>query len=968
MTDVGYVSFDLVIKSRLEAQLEKIRSEAQKPAKKLGEAIGRAISESMNKADVSIPEIEMPKFEKEMEIPEVDVPQVEIPKADTSAFEQSAEEINEIVKRAVERMNKPVIEAEIAAGSPEPVKPKKYISYDPKKIQAEIDQSLSESAEKFNNEIREKLGEYEVPTEPVERLEKEIGNSKEKLELLQKKWQELSASDPTDKTRSQLQSVQQQIISTTNKIDKLKEKLNKMTAEKAVEIKPEISDNFQTEINEMAKAAKPVEIKTELSDGIKKKADEAANAAKSKFENASRAAGKNIEKNLGDSFGRVKNKASKSMSSIAAHINKLSVPIQKFRKNLASAFKSVFIMAALYAGFRAIKDGFAEAIKADNKFIASLNEVKANLSIAFMPVIQTVMPILNTLMTGLAAVTKSIASFISGLFGTTYKQSSEAVKKLKATADAAKKVKLSMAGIDEMNILSSSDNEQENVKKESIPDLGSGDAGAEKLGSKVKNIMSAAFETIKEKGKEVFKGLGEWADTSFSPTFEGIWDGLKAETEELLFTLDGIFSDIMSLGEPLKAYFSGDFTEWLGTCFETYGMIAVGLFDTFNTVFSDIWNIAVFPILSSFIKDGLPVITQFSTQSVKTLGTLFTAVKKNFDMIWNDAAKPVLKFIADKWQDVMESVKAFWDKWGEPIFEKLRKAIENCGDTFRKIWNSFLKPVFDKLMETADKLWDKHLKPLVDNLLDFVGEWINAALDIYNEFIAPVVSWFAEKFGPPIAELFGWVFDKIGEYIGGIIDAVSSIIDALKGVVNFVAGVFTGDWDRAWNGIKDIFGGVWDAVANLLKYPINAVIDLINGLIGAVKDGLNWIIDGLNNFGFEIPEWLGGGSVGFALPYIDVPEIPHLANGGLATEPTLAMVGDNRNARTDPEVIAPLSKLSGMLGGDTGEIIELLKLIVELLRNGMNIEIINYLFKGSSEFSREVLKAVRNDRIRKGEL
>lgn len=48
--------------------------------------------------------------------------------------------------------------------------------------------------------------------------------------------------------------------------------------------------------------------------------------------------------------------------------------------------------------------------------------------------------------------------------------------------------------------------------------------------------------------------------------------------------------------------------------------------------------------------------------------------------------------------------------------------------------------------------------------------------------------------------------------------------------------------------------------------------------------------------------------------------LPALAQGGLASAPTMALVGDNPNARIDPEVIAPLSKLKDMMfgGGDTG--------------------------------------------------
>ena len=101
------------------------------------------------------------------------------------------------------------------------------------------------------------------------------------------------------------------------------------------------------------------------------------------------------------------------------------------------------------------------------------------------------------------------------------------------------------------------------------------------------------------------------------------------------------------------------------------------------------------------------------------------------------------------------------------------------------------------------------------------------------------------------------------------------------------------------------------------------------------------------------------------MDYLDYVSLPRLANGGLATAPTLAMVGDNRNAKTDPEVIAPLSKLQGMVGSDP-EVVELLRMILELLRNGMNIEIINYLFRNSKEFSREVLNVVNMDKARSG--
>jgi len=158
--------------------------------------------------------------------------------------------------------------------------------------------------------------------------------------------------------------------------------------------------------------------------------------------------------------------------------------------------------------------------------------------------------------------------------------------------------------------------------------------------------------------------------------------------------------------------------------------------------------------------------------------------------------------------------------------------------------------------------------------------------------------------------------------------------------------------------------GIAESIAEIFKDVVNSLIDGINWVIAQPINAINAALDGIRDWGVDFG--LGEAKPFSWLPEIGVPEIPHLANGGLATAPTLAMVGDNRNAGVDPEVIAPLSKLQGMLGGENSEIVELLRLIVELLKSGMNIEIINYMFRNSREFSREVLNVINNDNARRG--
>lgn len=585
--------------------------------------------------------------------------------------------------------------------------------------------------------------------------------------------------------------------------------------------------------------------------------------------------------------------------------------------------------------------------------------LKATLGQGFINVFTPILKGLNMLLGKLQTVANAFKSFTNGLMNKDGIESAlsggttEAASLGAGIADAgdeavtaAKKAKKALAGFDEINTLSFGDSEDS-----AASDVGAGsgsidlsgineansavDSMAENMGKKFRGVINSVGNHF----KKVFGSLKKWGTVNFAPIFSGIFDGLSKNAATLMQTLEGIFADIQTLGEPLKEYFAGDFTIYLQAVFSNLGIIINGLFDTFNTVFSDIWNLAVFPMLQNFIILGLPVITQFATECWNTLGTLFTEIKEIFDTLWSEGVTPALSLISKVWEGLLQSMSDFWAKWGAPIFSNFRTAIRKTGDTLQNIWENILKPVWDNIMKVVDELWTAHLKPLVDNFLDFVGEFVNGALEIYNKFISPVVNWLVNVFGPPVSKVFNTIVDTVGKMVGNIVDAVSGIITALKGVVQFVSGVFSGDWGKAWEGIKNIFKGVWDALVSIIKTPINAVIGLINGMLSAIVGAVNAVIRALNTISFDIPDWvpgIGGMHFGFDFGELTPPQIPYLAKGGLAYQPTLAMVGDNKNARTDPEVISPLSKLQGIIsqsgGNGNDRIYELLMKIYELLR------------------------------------
>lgn len=830
-----------------------------------------------------------------------------IEKAMTDAFSavtRSAEDAGKAVAKAVARISS----ADSAVSSM-----MKNIVSDTSKLKSEFSKTFDDiknstlsQMQKLTDQIQKSLENVQLESDPVSGIDKRIEAVRQKVGLLQKKWQELNSAMEamSPKASEKLAAA----------LSNIKDKAKKAGAA----VKEKVGAAFGAVKNVGAKAAEKI---VSGLGAMTKKAASAAVSVKSGLTSAVTKAASAVGNVLGGAFTTVKNIGSRAVGALKSGFSALGGLVGGVFKTAGDFVKNQFSSA------------LTSACMGNEEFARSFGDIQSNLQTAFTPIISAVMPALNTLMSALASVSQGVAGFISGLFGTTYEKAQKSVKKVGEAGKEAKKASVYLSSFDEMNVAgndSSGDTQTAQPYMDTSSLDSKGSKWAEGLGESIRSFLSSAFESVGEKAENIFSNLSSWAQTSFAPTFEGIWSGLEEQGAQLGEILGGMFADISTLGEPLKEYFAGDFTVFLQNVFATIGQSAVGLLDSFNLVFSDIWNVVVFPILNNFIEVALPMITQFATEIVSTLGVLFEQIKIVFDTLWTEAVQPVLSLFSEMWIGLMTSLSEFWAEWGEPIFDGLKQAITGTGETLLNIWESVLKPVWDKVVETVDMLWTDHIKPLIDNFLDFIGELVTGAEAIYNKFILPIVNWFVEKLGPPVSAVINKIIEIVGGVIGKITDAVSGIITALKGIVQFITGVFTSDWEKAFTGIKNIFKGIWDSLSNIVKIPINLIIDLINGLTGAIEKGLNWIINGINDaLSFDIPDWLGGGTFGIDIPNVDIPEIPHLASGGLAYAPQLAMVGDNRNARIDPEVIAPLSKLEGAMGG--GQLYEIAALLREII-------------------------------------
>ena len=205
-------------------------------------------------------------------------------------------------------------------------------------------------------------------------------------------------------------------------------------------------------------------------------------------------------------------------------------------------------------------------------------------------------------------------------------------------------------------------------------------------------------------------------------------------------------------------------------------------------------------------------------------------------------------------------------------------------------------------------------------LFGLSGGWFAVAVIAIAALVAGLVwaynnvEWFrngVNAFFQGVSDIAVEVFNFMGGYIsnifGGIIQNFQNFFNAGKriftGFIDFITGIFTGDWERAWNGVVNIFGGIFDMIAAMAKAPLNTMIGLINAFLG-----------GLNNI--KIPKWVPGvGGKSFS-----ISTLPYLADGGHVLNGQ-AIVGEagpellsNKNGKTTVTPLSDEEKRKGIGG------------------------------------------------------
>ena len=378
----------------------------------------------------------------------------------------------------------------------------------------------------------------------------------------------------------------------------------------------------------------------------------------------------------------------------------------------------------------------------------------------------------------------------------------------------------------------------------------------------------------------IIKGVGD----VFREVFEDIGQSVADHFMGVLNSLSGV---IKKISENLRYIWDNGGSYCFGQLIEFGGRV-------FN-ILCDIVNNSLAP-MAGFIVDTLtPVINAL----LDVVGWLVDKV--NDFLTWLDEdGNEILTGVVDTLISFGIAFEVI--KTGKTVFDGLTTAITLAKGAVTLLKGAFIfltSPLgivtlaigavifigyelykhWDELSAKAKEVWDA-----IRNKFQEFKDWLD------NIF---ATDW-SQKFG-----LFGDILNGFLQNVRNIFGGVKQIF---QGIIDFVAGVFTGNWSRAWNGVKEIFRGVFQSLAGIVKAPMNALISIINAAIS-----------GINSISFDVPDWIPGIGGSHFGPHIG--KIPYLARGGIVNQPTLAMVGE-----AGKEAVMPLENNTGWISNLAGQI------------------------------------------------
>ena len=783
-------------------------------------------------------------------------------------------------------------------------------------------QKLARESDKFSKTLKD-LASQKIPTEEYKAVQMQIEKDTASLDKLLARMDKFLETGGSSKSTT-FKRMQYEVEELTNSIKYAKGELAAMESSGTAFIDPTTTEEY----SKVSEKLLDVQNKQEV---LNQKMRETVSNEKSIGSGA-----KNIEK-----VGKAAKKSSGLISDMTKRIKQTVVSFAIFGA----------VMQVSQTISKAFTEGIQNMAKYSSEFNGKMSEMasasatlKNSIGALTAPIISALTPAIVTLCTWLTNAINAMNRFIAAISGKSTwtkakKQQVDYAASLDKTAGSAKKAAGALAAFDDLNVLQKNDSGSGSG--------GSGSGGSDlyeevPTGKELSDKIQPFIDYLKKLKVSIKNGWDEtWSNLDIPLQF----DNIKSSIESIKNSFLNIFSDsevsasvdnfamtfsrslgsisasVVSIGATIAENLLGGISIYLESNSENIKNYIIDMFDIASDIsvlasqgadaFANVFSVfgdengqQITANLIQIFSDAFMMVTENAAKFGKDIiDCIVTPFVENQDAL-KDALDGLLGVISDLTTTISDGVQHATDKITElydehihPFIENVKNGMSELIEKFLEFWNTYIQPILENLALMFEDTYENHLKPVFDNIIEIIGIVIDILNDLWTNILQPIIAWIIENVLPVILPIIENLSQNIKDSVDFILDLINFLLAGAKLVFAAIHALLTKDTDKALRQAE-----------KSVKDFVNSVIQMFENMVNRVINGINSLISGFNSIGFDLPDFLGGGSWHPSIPTIPTVNLPRLANGGVTTGMTLAEIGE-----AGKEAVLPLENNTGWM-------------------------------------------------------
>lgn len=405
-------------------------------------------------------------------------------------------------------------------------------------------------------------------------------------------------------------------------------------------------------------------------------------------------------------------------------------------------------------------------------------------------------------------------------------------------------------------------------------DLAEGETVLDKMQKPLKKIIDRFKELAKLVAKGFWDGLGD---------YKPILDELKTDLKSIGESLKNIFTDsavvdaannfldsfayaigqvagsFARIGLTIAQNLVGGIEKFLSQNTERIKSYLISMFNVRAEVSQIVGNlaVAVADIFSVFGDDTaqqltadiigiFAQITMTATELSAKLGRdiinmIAQPIIENKDLLASalegtlGVIETVASGILTAVQTLGDLIQQLYDEHLKPFFDSIATGLSSILETLLTGYNTYILPILQGLADKLQELMEGALGETLTKIETFLGKVIDVLTMLWQNVLVPLIDWIIANAIPVMAEVVDLVGTEAINVIESVIKIIGDVTETLSGIIDFLVGVFTGNWELAWTGIKEIASGAWNFIKDVISGAWEIIKTIVTGALKIVK-------------------------------------------------------------------------------------------------------------------------------------